>query len=393
MQRIELVTAPRVRRRIFLSLLVGAAAGGSGLLAACQAPAAPPAAAAATPTSAAAVAPTTVASKPAPSRPAGLAELAKYTGPDRQQILEEGAKREGTVSWYTSLSSPVLDLIPQAFEKKYPGVKVEKFRGTPGDVAQRILEEAQSRRNLFDVTELGDNGLIVVQGRGLLQPFTSPLLADFPAESRWAANGTSAFAVMTRMSIAGFGYNASTLPKTAVPATYDDLLRPELKGRMAWPGSDTATRVIGNLLLHKGESFVRQLGGQQIATYAGSATVVRDMIGSGEVASSPAAFANQMQDLKKKGAPAEWVPLEPATPSPGGPAISLSAPHPHAALLFTDFQLGPEVRGILRDNGYATPADKLPFSIWYPIEGTTKYEEFDQRFQDWVKLQHEVFGA
>jgi hypothetical protein len=37
-------------------------------------------------------------------KPNSIAELAVYTGPDREQLLYAGAKTEGTVTWYTSLA-------------------------------------------------------------------------------------------------------------------------------------------------------------------------------------------------------------------------------------------------------------------------------------------------
>src|SRR5689334_6441582 len=50
-----------------------------------------------------AAAPTAVRTPQASSsRPTTLEQIAHYTGPDRQQILEEGAKQEGTVQLYTS---------------------------------------------------------------------------------------------------------------------------------------------------------------------------------------------------------------------------------------------------------------------------------------------------
>ena len=38
-----------------------------------------------------------------PSRTA--ADLAKYAGADRERVLYEGAKKEGKLIWYTSLST------------------------------------------------------------------------------------------------------------------------------------------------------------------------------------------------------------------------------------------------------------------------------------------------
>ena len=50
-----------------------------------------------------------------------LAELASYMGADREQVLFEGAKVEGKVVWYTSLSGGSYKALATAFEAKYPG--------------------------------------------------------------------------------------------------------------------------------------------------------------------------------------------------------------------------------------------------------------------------------
>jgi len=38
------------------------------------------------------------------SQPKTAAELAKYLGSDRERLLYEGAKKEGKIVWYTSLT-------------------------------------------------------------------------------------------------------------------------------------------------------------------------------------------------------------------------------------------------------------------------------------------------
>ncbi|MFC1814805.1 hypothetical protein ACFL0M_02455, partial [Thermodesulfobacteriota bacterium] len=61
----------------------------------------------------------------APKRPTTVAEIALYKGADRQQMLEEGAKKEGKLTFYTTgvmtgSLGPFLDL----FKKKYPYIKL-----------------------------------------------------------------------------------------------------------------------------------------------------------------------------------------------------------------------------------------------------------------------------
>jgi len=76
-------------------------------------------------------------------KPTSLAELAAYTGADREQLLLAGAKSEGKVVWYTSLAGGSYKAIVEVFEAKYPGVKVEVLpsgRSGPYRPAQRRSE-------------------------------------------------------------------------------------------------------------------------------------------------------------------------------------------------------------------------------------------------------------
>ncbi|HZA54069.1 MAG TPA: hypothetical protein VE616_07455, partial [Candidatus Udaeobacter sp.] len=57
-----------------------------------------------------------------------VAELAAYAKPDRERVLFEGAKKEGKLLWYTSLTGGPNQEVPKAFEAKYPGVKVDVYR-------------------------------------------------------------------------------------------------------------------------------------------------------------------------------------------------------------------------------------------------------------------------
>ena len=62
-------------------------------------------------------------------KPMLIAELAAYNKPDREQVLLEGAKKEGRMMWYTSLTGGPNQEVPKAFEAKYPGIKVDVYRG------------------------------------------------------------------------------------------------------------------------------------------------------------------------------------------------------------------------------------------------------------------------
>ena len=85
-------------------------------------------------------------------KPKTLDELAVYTGPDRHQILLEGAKAEGKIVWYTSLSGVYRELV-DAFKRKYPDIAIDVYRGGSTDLGPRLVNEAQAGRFVADALE------------------------------------------------------------------------------------------------------------------------------------------------------------------------------------------------------------------------------------------------
>lgn len=120
-------------------------------------------------------------------KPRTLNELAAYTGPDRQKIILDGAKAEGKVLWYTSLSGNYRELV-DAFKKKYPEVQIEVYRAGSSDVSQRLLSEAKAGRYLADALETTPGTLMLLREAGVLKAYTSPELAKFPEEAKTRAD-------------------------------------------------------------------------------------------------------------------------------------------------------------------------------------------------------------
>ena len=166
------------------------------------------------------------------TKPTTLADLARYTGSDRERLLYDGAKKEGKFLWYTSLIAN--KEIVKIFESKYPGVTVETYRASGTQLATRVLAEAQSKRYLGDVIETSPPGLMVLRDSQLLIPYTSPHLADYPEGAKQKATRDLVFWTTDRESYIGVGYNKNVLPAAERP---EKLRRPVKAG---------AERKIGN---------------------------------------------------------------------------------------------------------------------------------------------------
>src|SRR4030095_14283813 len=102
---------------------------------------------------------------------ATVEEIATMKSTERQKILVEGAKREGKLSWYTTLIvDQVVRPVKEAFEKEYPFVQVEFFRGNSERIVQKMLAEYQAKRYDVDIID-GTVSPTMVRRAGYLQRF------------------------------------------------------------------------------------------------------------------------------------------------------------------------------------------------------------------------------
>src|SRR5262247_4656285 len=242
-------------------------------------------------------------------KPRTLNELAAYTGPDRQKIILDGAKAEGKVLWYTSLSGNYRELV-DAFKKKYPEVQIEVYRAGSTDVAERLLNEAKAGRYLADALETTPGSLMLLKESGILKPYASPELAKYPEEAKTKADNARVLWVTDREAYLGFGYNTGMITSAQVPKNFQDLLRPDLKGKLAVTTESSSARVIGSMLKYKGDGFMKKLKDQEVRLFKLASLGFLNLLIAGEVAGSPTIFRNQVIVMKEKGAPIDWVPLD-----------------------------------------------------------------------------------
>ena len=321
-------------------------------------------------------------------KPRTLDELAAYSGADRHQILLDGAKAEGKVVWYTSLSGVYRELV-DAFKRKYPDVAVEVYRAGSTDLGPRLLNEAQAGRYVADALESTPGLLMLLRERGLLKAYASPELARYPDEAKTKADGARIYWVTDREAYLGFGYNTRQIAPTEIPKNFQDLLRPELKGKLAVTTESSTSRVVGTLIKYKGEEFVKRLRAQEVRLFKASSAGFLDLIAAGEVAGSFVVFQNQVAVKKEKKAPVDWVPLDGVPTNAGGSAIVANAPHPHAALLFTDFIIGPEGQKLMEQFRYGVAWKEYPFKREYPERGMSS-AEYEDAEDKWLQLTRSI---
>jgi iron(III) transport system substrate-binding protein len=302
-----------------------------------------------------------------------ITDLANYRGADREEVLKAGAKKEGKLVWYTSLTAH--RDIANVFEAKYPGIKVETYRAGSTDLTRRILSEAQARRSLADLVETTPPTLMVMRDNKLLLPFYSPYLVNYPSDAKEEADKDRVLWATDRESIISLGYNRNLIRGAEVPKSFAD---------------STGVRFLGAVIRAKGEEFVKQLRLLEMKMHMISGGAIHELMAAGEMPLSVSIFRNHVLAGQAKGAPTEWVPLDLNATNAGGVALPNNSNNPHAALLLADFLLSPEGQKIFEEKfRFATSTNNYGFKRWYPEKGLTteQYEKFDDR---WKKLLRDI---
>ena len=109
--------------------------------------------------------------------------------------------------------------------------------------------------------------------------------------------------------------------------------------------------------------YLRKLAGQKIRMVNASARAVLDQVIGGEYAMSLQIFNHHAAISAKKGAPVDWVRLNPSTVNPSLVALTKNSPHPNAGQLFIEFLTSPEGQAIFQKADYLPARPDVPPTI------------------------------
>jgi len=317
----------------------------------------------------------TVPGAHAQDRQAANREIYLYQGADRAQRLVSQARKEGSLSLYSTMTPEDAGPLLAAVEKKY-GVKVAMWRAINQKLVQRALAEARAGKYPVDAYEGSGHGMEILHREGLLEKFWSPAFGDIPPEAfprhGYYAPDNLLFFVM--------GYNTKLVKPEDVPGTYEELLQPRWSGNLGIEASDimwfaAVAKAMGEA---KGLAYFEKLAGMKPQIRSGH-TLMTELVAAGEIPIVLTLYNQAVDKLKERGAPIDWKPLPPAFGRADGIALAKQAPHPHAALLFADFVLSPEGQRIIK------AASRVPVNRTVD----SSFQKFDFRIIDLSTLVDE----
>ena len=316
-----------------------------------------------------------------------LAALAALPAIAQTDALVGAAKKEGTLTLYTTIAEKDLPVILKPFEEKY-GIKVNVWRAGTDKVLQRTIQEARANRNDVDVVHYGSPEMEALAREKILKPVDDPVQKELmpgsvPAHKRWAA---------TILSVWVQAYNTQAVKKADLPKKWEDLLDPKWKGKLGIEGKDddwfaTVVQQLGGE--PKGLDFFRKLADTNGISVRKGHTLLNNMVVSGEVPLALTVYNYMPQQAKDKGAPIDWFVIEPAIARSNAVGVAEKAKHPNAALLFYEYLLGPEGQRAMTSIDYvptntkvASPLKGIRIVTTDPARSLDESEKWSKLFED-----------
>ena len=304
----------------------------------------------------------------------------------------DAAKKEGTVSYYTTMTLSQSKKVVDKFQEKYPFIKPELFRGGGDEVLNRILNEARGGLNAWDVVSTRGDSVLTLRNAKLITPYRSPeskfinrdMVDD---EGYWTAYYVNPYVL---------GYNTKLVNKEDVPKTYEQLLDAKWKGKKI-SIDDSAYGFLAGLIRawgkEKAVEYFKKFAAQEPVPQRGNTNRVQ-LTMAGEYPLI-IAYAPTIQRETSKGHPMDWVPLEPVPVQVNPMMLASKAPHPNAGKLFIDFLLSKEGQKMLvgfRRIPVREDVEPDPPRLFRGYKPIVEHPEDYKNFNKTVMLYQEIFG-
>jgi iron(III) transport system substrate-binding protein len=263
--------------------------------------------------------------------------------PDPKVI--EGAKKEGEMVFYTTMTLDQSKQVIDRFQKKYPFIKATLFRTGGGPLLNKIFTEARAGQNLWDVTAGRAEMVMPLLERKLLASYRSPetkMIDDdlVDKEGYWTAYYVISYVL---------GWHTKLVKREDVPRTYEALVDPKWKGGQLSFDNEAYGMLQGLMRAcgrEKAIAYFRRIAAIEPSMKRGNTERVA-LAAAGEYPLT-ISYNQTFERMVARGAPMDWLPLEPAVVSAFPIMIAAKAPHPNAARLYYDFSLSKEGQEMLR---------------------------------------------
>jgi iron(III) transport system substrate-binding protein len=329
---------------------------------------------------------------------AGVAVAALLTPALAQQEfgspeLIAAAKQEGRLVLYTANFAEIEQEVINAFNKRFPEIKIEMVRAPGGQLITRIKTEAAANRLAADIIDHTDRALMkdLVD---LFQDYAPPNAADYREDVRISPK------LWPRLTQTwAIAYNTELVKNP--PKSWMDLTKPEYGNKqigqvIAASGGTTWTRIMFERQVLGDDYWAKQAKTNPVLFPSGapmSDAMVRGEISLGPI-QYPAIFPKH-----RDGAPVEMIfPPEGLPITPYATGIPKTAAHPNAARLYLNWCMSVEGQTFaITQQGNLTSLKKVPVypkgfdpnkvKLWVP-----NFEQYVALHKDWVEAWNKAYN-
>jgi len=291
----------------------------------------------------------------------------------------EAARREASLSWYTSTPVAQAQALASRFEQ-HTSIKVELLRSGGQAVLRRLQQEISAGRPGADVLTMSDAGAAnALAKQGILAPFRPQgfdkvVEAARDRDGRWIAQ---------RLQLVGIPVRTDKVAEADRPQTWSDLKNPKYKGLMVMPDpSFTAIQlvVVGMLSQRLGWDFYKALRANDTMVVQGHQQVFSTMQQGERLIGAEGADPRSFFDGKEVPNQAMIYPADGTFVVSSPTAVLKSARNPNAARLFAAFMVTPEAQKIIVDSGIHSSRIDMPPPDGQPALTAVKFLPIDLDF-------------
>ena len=304
------------------------------------------------------------------------------------EVYKKALKEEGVLNCYCSLAQINAEKIYPAFEKRFPGIRINHVDATSDKLAARAIAEARGGRVLADVLEFGLENINQLYDQKLLLDKIPPESAEYPENMKgpyWIANNLIFFVG---------AWNTKLVKKEEEPKVLDDFADPRWKGRLIAEPRDYEI-LIG--LTHKHKSMekareiLKKISANNVEFHKGHSQLA-ELLVAGQAAARFTCYSHHYPSRIRKGAPLGYM-LSEGVAGIIAVALMKDAPHPNTAWLFTRWAASEEGQKVYSMGGRTPAHPKVePTEKIRPKNIYAVGAEDLRQFAKFEKAWKEVFG-
>lgn len=256
--------------------------------------------------------------------------------------VEADTSYSGTVMLYSSTGEDVIIALKEAFEKKYPNVKLDYYAATSGKCVTKLATEFQSGTVACDLAWLADpSAMITLKAENHLEKYDSPFASDIDSKFKDA----DGYYCGARLLLMGMTWSTLTSSEEEAPYNYDEVLNDAFNKQivMTDPTGSGSTKALVYALTNNenyGWEYFEELK-ERGAELRSSSGDTNNSVASGAYKVAFGVDYNT-KNLMAEGSPLGWHDTKDIVAVPCPIAIPSGAPHQELAQLLYDFILDPD---------------------------------------------------